>query len=162
MDGKRCDGKADRKSRERNGGAKKYAQVNRNDEGVPWPGDKPRDASIQSNGGSGAEKESGQSANPNRGEESDDRWPATFGSGAEHEAIDPGIEIAHRPEPLAQLVDVEFFGRLLHGLTLPASAGHELRELTKAVGAFTEWLERAIGGLAKFQGQLPCAVNSAE
>ena len=84
-----------------------------------------RKAADQSDSRGGAEKERGERADTHRREECDARGMTPIRCRTEDEAVDSRVEVAHRTEPLAQFVDLEFFRRLFHVLTLPASPGNE-------------------------------------
>ena len=108
-----------------NGGAEEQAKVDRNDGRIARTGHQARKAAVQSDSRGGPQQERGERADTHGCEDRDARGMTAIGCRTEDEAVDSRVEVSHRTEPLAQLVDVEFFGRPFHVLTLPASPGNE-------------------------------------
>ena len=108
-----------------NGGAEEQPKVDRNDGRIARTGHQARKAAVQSDSRGRAQKERGKRADTHGCEERDARGMPAIGCRTEDETVDSRVEVSHRTEPLAQLVDVEFFCRLFHVLTLPASPGNE-------------------------------------
>ena len=95
------------------GDAEEQAEIDRNDGRIARSRNQARDAAVQPDGGSRPEQKRRQCADTERGQQRDGRRSPPADCWTKNKPVDPGIEIAHRPEPLAQFVDVEFFPPVL-------------------------------------------------